>query len=236
MSTSDGDPTARGRDAIGPATVGLVGIGGWIAGELLLRRGGVPLLAEPLGTAGGADMLLVGLGFPLLAAGIALVGFRGGIARTDWGYDWSHRALLAGVGGILVYYVAIIASALVYVAVVGMPSVPVPTVGTAQPRWVGAVFLVANGMVVPIAEELAWRGVVQTSLVRRFGPEIGIAVTAAAFVAKHLLVDMAAPTFRVVSLVVLAVVFSLLRHRYGTGSSTVAHLGVNLTASASVVL
>lgn len=61
-------------------------------------------------------------------------------------------------------------------------------------------------------------------------------MTATAFVLKHLVVDLAAPPLRVTALFVFAVLFCVIRARYGTASSTVAHLVVNGLATASPVL
>jgi membrane protease YdiL (CAAX protease family) len=69
--------------------------------------------------------------------------------------------------------------------------------------------------------------VIQTALADAYGTWLAVLVTAAAFVAKHLVVDLAAPLFRVTSLVIMATILCGLRARYGTTSSTVAHLLAN---------
>ena len=97
-------------------------------------------------------------------------------------------------------------------------------------------YFFVTGIVVPITDELAWRGVIQTVFMDSFGTHIDGTITALAFVLKHLIVDAAAPFLRVASLVTRAFVLCGLRARYGTMSSTVAHLGANSIASALVVL
>jgi len=92
-------------------------------------------------------------------------------------------------------------------------------------------FLLVNGIVVPIAEELAWRGVIQTALMDAYGALAGSTVAATGFVQKHVDVDGGADPLRLASLVILAAIFSALRVRYRTGSSTVAHVGANLLAT-----
>ncbi|MFB6177128.1 MAG: type II CAAX prenyl endopeptidase Rce1 family protein [Halobaculum sp.] len=87
----------------------------------------------------------------------------------------------------------------------------------------------------PISEEIAFRGVIQTALTDRFSAGVGIGVTAVVFVGKHLLVDSVLIPTRVVALVILAVVLGLLRARYGTGSSVVAHVVANAVGTAFVV-
>jgi hypothetical protein len=61
-------------------------------------------------------------------------------------------------------------------------------------------------------------------------------VTALAFVLKHLVVDMAAPLFGVTSLVLIAFPYCGLRARYGTASSTAAHLTGNPITTAPILL
>jgi len=208
----------------------------WVVVEFLLRRVGVSLLAGPLGSPRGADMLLVLVGFPLVALGIATWGRRVGVGPADWDYDVSLRSLGAGVGGLVVYFVCLAAFVVAYTALVGSPT---PSVGSivssgAKP-WVLVVLFVANGVVGPLSEELAWRGVIQTALTRESGALVGVLVTAAAFVLKHVIVDEGEPVTRLASLVVIALVLGGLRARYGTASSSVAHVGGNLVATAMVV-
>jgi len=210
----------------------------WVLVEFALRRGLAPLLAEPLGTGLGADMASVAIGFPLIAVGIAWAGIHVGISPSDWEYKLSLRSVGAGLVGWLAYLVLYVGAVAVYTSVLGSQSSITPTalgVGDA-PVWAAALLLVINGVVVPITEELAWRGVIQTALMDAYGTSIAIVVTATAFVLKHLVVDMAAPPLRVTSLVILALILSGLRARYGTTSSTVAHLAANGIATATLVL
>lgn len=94
--------------------------------------------------------------------------------------------------------------------------------------WVLLLFAVAHGIVAPVTEELAWRGVVQSALVEAQGRTVGIAVTAILFTAKHAVLD--ASLARVPSVLVLAVVLGLVRDRWGTTASTVVHAVVNLAS------
>jgi membrane protease YdiL (CAAX protease family) len=181
-------------------------------------------------------MLLVGVGFPVLALAIAAWGRRAGVSPADWQYDWSLRPVLAGVVGVVIYFVVFVGVTVVYSALFGTPTTPGLSLSDSPALWVLTSLLLVNSVVVPFAEELAWRGVVQTALTREYGAAVGVVVTATAFVVKHLVVDAAAPPFRVASLAVIALVLGLLRHRYGTASSTVSHLGANGIATALSVL
>ncbi|WP_372480403.1 lysostaphin resistance A-like protein [Halomicrobium sp. HM KBTZ05] len=230
---SDAEPPVGrlGRVSSDPRALAAVVVATWVAVEFLVRRRGTPLLADAVGSGAGADMLLIALTFPALAVLAATIGNRRGIGPNRWRYELSRGAVLGGLVGVVVYFVLLLAFAVVYVFTVGVPSVPTPSGGAETAVWVLVTLLVVNGVVVPIAEELAWRGVVQTALVDAYGPVLGISVTATAFVAKHVVVDLGAPTFRLVSLIVIAVVLGVLRHRYGTASSTISHLGINLLAT-----
>lgn len=210
----------------------------WVLFEFALRRGVAPLLTVPLGTGLGADMVSVAIGFPLIAAGIAWVGIHVGITPADWEYGLSLRSVGTGLAGFLAYIVLYVAAVAIYISVLGsQPSVTPTALGVGDaPMWAAALLLVINGIVVPITEELAWRGVIQTALMDAYGTSVAIVVTAVAFVLKHLIVDLAAPPLRVTSLVILGFILCGLRARYGTTSSTVAHLAANGVATATLVL
>lgn len=218
--------------------VAALGVAGWVGLEFALRRGLVPLLADVVGTGRGADALVLAVGFPLIAAVVAAVGLAAGLGPEDWDYDVSLRTVGAGVGGFLAYFAVFGGLAVVATTVLGLePTLGPDALGLADaPTWALVVLFVGNGLVVPITEELAWRGVVQTALTERYGTALAVALTATAFVLKHLAVDLAAPPFRVASLVVGALVLCGCRAKYGTASSTVAHLGMNVLATASLLL
>ncbi|WP_218780602.1 CPBP family intramembrane glutamic endopeptidase [Halorarum halophilum] len=99
--------------------------------------------------------------------------------------------------------------------------------------WVAVLLLVGNGLLAPIAEERVWRGIVQTELVDTWGVAPGIAVTAVLFALKHVVVD--GSVARLTTLLALGLVFGLVRHRWGTASSTVTHVATNTIASASII-
>lgn len=210
----------------------------WVAAEFALRRGLAALLADPLGSVLGADMLAFGVGGVVLAGAIVVLGRRGGIAVADWDLEFSLRAVGAGLCGVLAYFVVYLGAAALYVSVLGgEPSASASALGVdGAPTWALAALVVVNGLLVPVLEEVAWRGVVQTALTEGYGAFAGVAVTAVLFVSKHLVVDLAAPPLRVASLVVAALVFGVLRHRYGTGSSMVAHVAANSLATLGLVL
>lgn len=236
---SDVRPTTSGVvSAIeSPVIVGLAAALLWAAGELALRRGlgfalGDELAVPIIGLVAG-----LALAAAVLAPAVAAFGVRAGIPVADWELSLSARGALAGVGAVLAYYLAVVAATLVASTVLGLDGTAAPTgAGVDGPTWVLAAFVAANGLLVPLAEEVAWRGVVQTALVDGLGALAGVGLTAALFVAKHVLVDLGAGPLRLFSLLALAVAFGVLRHRYGTGSSIAAHVLANTSATLLVVL
>lgn len=234
----DAGRSARARSVPGKAALALGIAAGWIVLEVALRRGVVPELASVVGGPFAADWTVMVVGFPLVAALLGWIAARSGRPPEEWGYDWSLRPVVAGVLGIAV--------ALVVAAVAAQVDaffLPLERVGTSFGAAVGdalraapalaALFLIGNGIVVPIAEEAVWRGMVQSELVEAWGVPAGIALTAILFAVKHVIVDLS--VVRVTTLLALGLVFGLLRHRFGTASSTITHAGVNTVGTASVI-
>lgn len=139
--------------------------------EFLLRRGVVTLVADPLGSPLGADMAAILVGFPPLAGGIAWWGTRRGVDPADWDYEVSLRTVGAGVAGTLAAFVLYAVLASVYTTVLGMESSVAPAApGTgSEATWAPGLLLLVNGVFVPITEELAWRGAIQTALAESYG-------------------------------------------------------------------
>jgi len=191
----------------------------------------VQILGDIVGSLRGADVILLGIGFPLLAYGISQWGMQRGIENSDWDYDISIRTAVIGIIGVIAFYAVFIAISLGYTQLLGNPqpdTTTAPIVGEPDlTLWVLVGLFIANGIIVPVSEELAWRGVIQTAMMDAYGVYAGVVITAITFVLKHLIVDAAAPLFRVISLVLLSFLFCGLRARYGTGASTVAHLLAN---------
>lgn len=210
---------------------------GWILVEVSLRRGLVPILAEPFGSARGADLIVSVIGFALVTGLIAWWGQQLGIDSSEWDYTVSLRSIAAGLTGVVGYFVVYVGIVLLVTLVgIGLPSNAGAVLGTAEwPLWVVGALLLINGILVPIIEEFAWRGVIQTALMESFGTVVGSVLTAAAFVLKHVIVDWGEPWFRLVSLIVLALLFCGLRVRFGTASSTITHIGVNSIATALLI-
>ncbi|WP_226006834.1 CPBP family intramembrane glutamic endopeptidase [Natrinema salinisoli] len=213
-------------------------VAGWIVLEFLLRRGLVSAAAavgvEPL----LADYLVLAIGFPLIAAVLSRYALGHGQTRNSWGWEWGLRSLGMGVLAAVVGFGLLAGAAQIDAALFGLEE----TSGAFAEELTGAfeatpalavLFLVGNGIVAPIAEEQVWRGIVQTELVDDRGVAAGIGVTAVLFALKHVIVDLS--IVRLTSLLTLAVLFGIVRHRWGTASSTVTHVLLNTISSASIV-
>jgi membrane protease YdiL (CAAX protease family) len=229
---------------ISPGTVAAAAILGWIVMEVGLRWRIAPMLAAPLGSALGVEtgvsvitFVLSVIGLALFSGGIAWGGWQFGITPSEWDYTFSVRSVAAGVASVVGYFVVYFAVvALVILAGMGpSSSANAASGGVELPLWAIGAFLLANGVLVPIIEELAWRGVIQTGLMESYGVIVGSVLTAAAFVLKHVIVDWGEPWSRLVALIILALLWCGLRVRFGTLSSTISHIGVNTISTALLI-
>jgi len=209
----------------------------WLLVEFAFRRGLTPVLSPRLGSELGADAVSAILGFSLATAGIVWWGVRAGITPADWDYSLSRRTIGAGIAGAIVLYV--LRGVAVIILTVGLGfALPDDTsiLGvSAAPTWALGVFFLVNGVLGPIAEELAWRGVIQAALTEAYGTYVAVVTTAMAFVLKHLVVDLSISPFRTTALLILALGLCGLRARYGTTSSTIVHALMNSIETALVI-
>ena len=203
----------------------------WPLGEAAFRYPGIAL-GRAAGDAGLGDSVALLAGFPLLAGGLAALAIRHGLPARAWGYGGGARAWWLGAGAGILFLAVLAPLVVVDRALFGGEG----AVAAAAPS--GAVaagtLLLANGLVVPVAEELFWRGVVQTGLVARLGAARGIALTALGFSLKHALVDLSPG--RLLTLLGLGLLLGWLRHRRGTLASSGAHLSGNLLATAAYLV
>ena len=217
------------------ARVGLWAACLWFSFELVTRMVGGLGIGPAIGNVLAGDMLAVLIGVPAAAWIIANYGQANGISIGDWHYRWTPATVAVGAAAGLLALGLMWVTAQIDLALWGMPQdvLAVFAEGLQAGLWVAVLLLVANALVAPICEEIAWRGVVQTALVRAWGPWVGIGVSVLLFAMKHVLID---GTFaRITTLLMLGVVFGLVRHRWGTGSSTVTHVLVNLYSTSVLI-
>jgi membrane protease YdiL (CAAX protease family) len=121
---------------------------------------------------------------------------------------------------------------------VSLPSIGIAWTGTGlgvAPLWVASVaLLIANGVVIPIAEEWLWRGVVQPGLVLGLGVPGGIVATAALFSVKHAFVD--ASLDRLLTITGVGLILGLVAHGARSWKvSAISHVIMNCTATLLVL-
>lgn len=91
----------------------------------------------------------------------------------------------------------------------------------------GTIALVAiTVLIAPVAEEIVFRGVLQSALTPRVGPVAAIGVSAGVFAAAHL-TGAAIPT-----VFVLGMVLGYVRYRHGTVAAVIGHAAFNLSSVA----
>lgn len=205
---------------------------GWTVIELLFGLGMGSTVGSILDNTFVGVLVATLVGFPVAALFAVQYSRQVGIDRSDWDYTTNGRTvgigLLLGVLTVLAVYVVGLVS-----ASIGGTETAVAAFGfllgdLEAGVWVVALFAVVHGIVAPVTEELAWRGIVQSAFVESEGVTIGIVVTAVVFTAKHALLDVSFA--RVPTVLVLALALGVVRHRWGTTASTVAHAVVNLAS------
>ena len=209
----------------------LLATGGVLAADL---RGPLGLILNA--AAAGAAMVLLGTVFYRRSV-------KEGARTVDLGYEFTRRALLAGaVGGVVLMGLLegthgidelVFSRWDLLRALQPTEEEELRIAGQAVVA-LGLVLIPANGILTPIVEEFAWRGYIQSRLVAGWGAGAGILVTAACFAAKHMIVDVSMG--RASTLIVGSLVLGLVRHRWGTGASTMTHLALNLVSSLRYLL
>ncbi len=157
-----------------------------------------------------------------------------GATRADLGYSFSRESIIAGIVG---------GASLNPFVELGISRIdewlfgPEPdlAVGMKEAGLIVAVlFLVGNGVFVPIVEEYVWRGMIQRHFRRAWGPIWALIATALLFTAKHIVTDLYYG--RTLQLLVFSFVVCYVGSRWGTGASTIAHLLANTGATLLFIL
>lgn len=158
------------------------------------------------------------------------------------------RSWLPWVGGVL-FLLAVMFLALLDRALWGgvelrsfslPPSETVLVPGLARPLALLAL-LVVNGVVIPLAEERLWRGLIQPRLFVAWGLPAALIVTSTLFSLKHVLVD--ASLGRFLAIVVGGLILGFVAHRAGGSdggrngwqTSAVSHMVANIVATCIAV-
>jgi membrane protease YdiL (CAAX protease family) len=182
----------------------------------------------------------------LLCAYSLLVGALGFMTAVDWVKEWSElRHAAYDIVTTWSYTPWIIALAL-NVGIVSMVdrllflNIKLPVFESVHhnstvallalaPALKGISLIAVNGLFVPFAEELLWRGMVQPRLMRILPPPLAIGATATLFSIKHVLVDGSLARFLMV--IGFGVICGMLAHRKGWSASAALHALINTTSS-----
>jgi membrane protease YdiL (CAAX protease family) len=90
--------------------------------------------------------------------------------------------------------------------------------------------LAINGLVIPLAEEWLWRGLIQPRFIDGVGLAAGLIVTAVLFSLKHVVID--ASLGRLLALTAFGLIMGVLAVRHGWRASSLAHMIANTFATA----
>jgi membrane protease YdiL (CAAX protease family) len=224
--------------------------GGIVVAEYLARRALAPTFPV-IGSPTVNDMLATALCYVVLVMLAVPADHRSAAAlrRAVRGVLAACRTWLPWVGGALML-VAVVVLALLDRALWGsvtLPSFTVPPADTvlaaslAGPLAIVALLLV-NGLVIPLAEERLWRGIIQPRLLVAWGALPALAVTAVLFSVKHAIVD--ASLGRLLALAVGGLVLGIVAYRSGHHedrqdgwhASAVSHIAANVVATSLALL
>jgi membrane protease YdiL (CAAX protease family) len=216
-----------------PLRTAVFSAGLWTLIEVFARRIAGRILGSVTDDELAGDMLITLIELPLSAWIIGRIGTRNGFGPEVWDYHWTPRTVIGGIAAGVVGLASLaVTASLDSTLFDGMDDAEVVDEKTSTAA--SSLLVGVNGVMVPIIEEFAWRGIIQTALVKRFSPPLGIGVTSIAFAVKHVVVDRSLG--RLTTLLTLASILGIVRHRLGIGASTVTHLTANLTASVIAVV
>ncbi|MBF2097129.1 MAG: CPBP family intramembrane metalloprotease [Gloeomargaritaceae cyanobacterium C42_A2020_066] len=188
-------------------------------------------LAPVLGSGQVAGLLLMGLGLPLGALGLATLGRRWGLGANQWDYHWSLGAITAGLaGGVLYLGLLPLLSGLGLKGLpLALPDLPI----SARPAGsLGFLVIAVNGGLAAWCDEWMWRGMVQSALTRVATMTVGLLGTMAVFSLSQALISGVSNQW--FDWLVLGFFLGALRVRWGTSSSTVARILINTVAATSL--
>jgi membrane protease YdiL (CAAX protease family) len=230
-------------NATGASQGGALGALALVGVIVLVEYGARHLLAPALpvlATPHVDDMAVTGAAYVALSLVVArAVGARAANGVLS-AVAQAAGAWQAWVGGILALVSALLFGLVDHFAWGGvtLPSFSLPASTTtlaANARWLEpASMLLVNGLVVPVAEEWLWRGVVQPRFVSRMGLGAGIAVTAILFSAKHAVVD--ASLGRALAITCGGAVLGWVAHKATWRASALSHVMMNTVATFGVIV
>jgi hypothetical protein len=225
---TDGDQPSRPR--LGVADFLLV-IGAGVAGSL---AGGTVVAATGMETEAGLVVALLGLQVGFALGVVAVLRLRRATA-ADIGFE------VRPVDGRFLFLGALlqVVLALVFLPLAnlidtdGTPQMLTEQLLSIEQGWVKVVLVLTTGLLVPVIEEVIFRGMVLRSLLARTGRRAAVVASAVLFAAFHLLdVDWSSPAavgLTVAQLLVVGLVLGFVTARSGRlGPAIFLHAGFNL--------
>jgi len=222
---------------------GLSAVVMWVGIEFGIRTaGGVAIGLTFLAVTGWGEPPpghIGALSFGLLAPALLVlwVAFHRRIRRDriglpELGYRFTWTAGLIGIASGVSLLGVLWLTAAIDTRIFG-PNIEFLNIVAATPMLGILALFVANGLLAPIVEELAWRGYIQGRLALGGGPRAALLATVLFFAVKHMIVDVSLS--RSVTLVVASLALGVIRDRWGTFASTLAHFAMNFTATTAAV-
>lgn len=179
----------------------------------------------------------IGLWAGLLGVPLVVARTKGNGVVSDFGVRMTGRDPL--VGGAWGFLTQLLLIPLVYWPIIELAdidlddlSAPARELTERAVEPFGVVMLVLFvGVAAPIVEEIFYRGLLQRSLARRFGPGVAVVGTAVIFAASHL------QLLQFPALLLAGLVFGILAQRSGRlGSAIAAHMVFNMVTVVSLVV
>ncbi|MCC7372981.1 MAG: CPBP family intramembrane metalloprotease [Chloroflexi bacterium] len=207
----------------------------------------LPLIGAPMVNDMLASALCYGLLILVTAAAYERTPAVLGRALLDvFGQSWSWLALGGGVAFLLLVVILMPLDVALWGSVT-LPSYSAPPsdvhllTGLATPLTIAALMTV-NGIVIPLAEERLWRGMIQPRLLLAWGILPALLTTAFLFSLKHAIVD--ASLGRLLALFVGGLALGYVAHRAGGGDggrlgwrvTAISHMLANLAATGLILI
>lgn len=246
--TSYAYPPGSSAGAAAGAALGLALL--IIAAEYLARHVVAPILPL-IGAPMVNDMLASALCYTLLVLATAAAYERkpavlGRALLGIFGREWSWLALAGGAAFLLLVVILMPLDMALWGSVT-LPSYTAPPsdvrllTGLATPLTIAALMTV-NGIVIPLAEERLWRGMIQPRLLLAWGLLPALLTTAFLFSLKHVVVD--ASLGRLIALFVGGLALGYVAHRAGGGDggrlgwrvTAISHMLANLAATGLILV
>jgi membrane protease YdiL (CAAX protease family) len=218
-----------------------------VTGAEFLARRYLIFLSPPLGIYRNNDLIALALVYLVIVP--VMISTRGGklgrltigdfktfLARLSSDKKYASMFTILFVGFCLSIAVGTALDSLIFGKLTPVAFNPIPMHARAEnPTSVAIVAMavlaiVMNGLWVPLAEEMVWRGAIYGNLKPSLGIWLSVIVTALLFSLKHVAVDLSLS--RVLMVFLFGFWLALIREYTGLAGAALAHVAANTTATA----